>query len=119
MKHIFRIYKPNIGLQSKTEILSSLKEKGKKISIEEAEKIWCDIHETSEKACGHILWYGSCRKISSKLTCGAGLRQRHYHILSGSVLTIWSAIEKVVPHVQSRLQIVRLKTKDGLRVIGK
>ena len=59
MKHIFRIYKPNIGLQSKTEILSSLKEKGKKIRKEQAEKIWCHIHETSQKSRGHILSKGT------------------------------------------------------------
>ena len=117
-KQIFRIYKPNIGLQTKTETLSSLKERGSKITIEEAEKLWTDIFESAEKTCGHALWYGNCRRISAKLTCDVGLRQRMYHILSGSVLTIWSTIEKAVPHVQSRLQIIRLKTKDGLRVIG-
>ncbi|XP_074602022.1 protein strawberry notch isoform X2 [Brevipalpus obovatus] len=117
-KQVFRIYKPNIGLQSKTETLTSLKERGSKITMEEAAMPWKDIFEASEKICGHQLWYNRCSRISSKLTCDVGLRQRMYHILSGSVLTIWSTIEKAVPHVQSRLQIVRLKTQDGLRVIG-
>lgn len=56
-KHIFRIYKPNTGLQSKTETLSSLRERGKKVTCEEAEKIWQEIHKAAENNCGHILWY--------------------------------------------------------------
>ncbi|RWS22574.1 hypothetical protein B4U80_08512 [Leptotrombidium deliense] len=117
-KHIFRIYKPNTGLQSKVETLTSLREKGTKVQPEDAKHLWTDIHECAEKMCGHILWYGNCRRVNANYSCDIGLRKRIYHILSGSVLSVWSTLEKAVPHMHSKLQIVRLKTKDGLRVIG-
>lgn len=120
VKHIFRIYKPNSGLQSKCETISSLKEKGKKVSPEDVEKLWKDIYELSETKCNHLLWYGNCKRISSKQPCDLGFRKRSYCILSGAVLTVWPELERSISYLQThRLQIVRLKTDDGLKVIGK
>ncbi|KAK4336681.1 hypothetical protein RND71_044107 [Anisodus tanguticus] len=117
-KNNYRIYKPNTGLQSKAESSSQLKEKGRKIDLNEAKEIWEDAYNKSENMCSHLMWYNSCRRKSANLECDVGLRKRYYYILSGSVLTVWSNIEKVVPHLQNKLQIVRLNSKDGLRVIG-
>lgn len=52
--------------------------------------------------------------------CDVGLRRRTYCILSGSVLTVWPQVEKQIPAIQNtKLQIVRLKTDDGKKYIGK
>ncbi|KAI1293580.1 Protein strawberry notch -like protein 1 [Halotydeus destructor] len=118
-KQVFRIYKPNTGMQSKSETMSSLKEKAKKVLPDEAEKHWKQIYEDAEKRCSHEIWLGRCSRKTANLLCDIGLRKRLYHILSGSVLSLWENFEKTLPsHMQSKLQIVRLKTKDGLRVIG-
>lgn len=116
VKHIFRIYKPNSGLQSKYETLSSLKEKGKKVLPDEVKDLWEDIFNTCKDRCAHQLWYGNCKRS----VCDIGFRNRIYCILSGAILTVWPELEKKVYYLQNhRLQIVRLKTDDGLRVIGK
>lgn len=118
-KQIFRIYKPNSGLQSKYETVSSLREKGDKVKAEEAESLWKEIYELSDNNCNHVLWYGSCKRLASKQTCDMGFRKRSYCILSGAVLTVWPELEKAIPYLQShKLQIVRLKTDDGLKFIG-
>lgn len=117
-KVIFRIYKPNSGLQAKPETSSSLRGKGTLITTEEAEKLWTEIYDLSEIQCVHVLWRGNCRK--AKISCDIGLRKRDFSVLSGAVLTVWPEIEKSVPYLASKLQIVRLKIeKSDLRVIGK
>jgi hypothetical protein len=116
-KHIFRIYKPNTGLQSKTETVSSLKDKARKLDMEKAKELWTELHTDAETKCAHVLWYGSCRRANSRVPCDIGTRRRTYHVLCGSVLTVWALVERAAPHV-ARLQIMRFKYKDGLRVIG-
>jgi hypothetical protein len=118
-KQIFRIYKPNSGLQSKYETISSLRERGAKAKPEEVESLWKEIYELSDTLCNHMLWYGTCRRRESKQTCEMGFRKRGYCILSGAVLTVWPELEKAIPYLQShKLQIVRLRTDDGLKFIG-
>lgn len=118
-KQVFRVYKPNTGLQSKTETLVSVKEKSKKVTSEEAQEHWTRVYEESAIKCSHEIWLGKCGRTSTTLTCHVGLRKRIYHILSGSVLSLWDTIEKTLPnHLQSKLQIVRLKMQDD-KIIGK
>lgn len=119
LKHIFRIYKPNSGLQAKCETLTSLKEKASKVLPDEVEEEWKVIYDKSELICNHMLWYGACKKVSAGSTCDIGLRKRTYSILSGAVSSIYPDLEKSVPHMSTRVQIVRFKTDEGLRVIGK
>lgn len=115
MKHIFRLYKPNSGLQSKVETLSSLREKGKKAEPEEVKNAWNDIFTLSESKCSHVLFHGNCKRAK----CDVGIRRRSYCVLSGAVLTVWPELERAVPFLQThRLQIVRLKTDDGNKFIG-
>lgn len=57
------------------------------------------------------------------LACEVGLRRRTYHVLSGSVLAVWAKVESVLSsvhghHNSSKLQVVRLKTEDSLRIVG-
>ena len=118
-KKIFRIYRPNSGLQSKHEMVSSLKEKGTKVDPEEVESLWKEIFDLSNTKCNHMLWYGNCKRLLTKQNCDIGIRKREYCILSGAVLTIWPELEKAIPYLQShRLQIVRLKTDDSHKFIG-
>lgn len=120
-RQVFRIYKPNTGLQSKTETASNLKEESnKKVSKDEAEEIWKRIYGESDNKCTHEIRLGSCSRKNKGGQCDLGLRKRIYHILSGSVLSVWDTIEKVLPaNLQSKIEMARLKKADGSRVIGK
>lgn len=56
------------------------------------------------------------------LTCDVGLRCRTYHVLSGSVLSVWTKVERVLASapgtINSRMQIIRLRTEHAKKVIG-
>lgn len=61
---------------------------------------------------------GKCRHSTS---CVVGLRHRTYHILSGSVLGVWTHIEGVFARHSThnpRMQIVRVRTPEK-RLCGK
>lgn len=65
---------------------------------------------------------GNCRRVNSGMDCEIGLRRRTYHTLCGSVLNIWARVEDVLasgPHHSSKIQVVRLKTQDGVKLVGK
>lgn len=120
---MFRVYKPNTGLQSKTETLHSIRDKGKKVTPEECEKDWKRIYEESAEKCSHEVWLGRCSRKRNNLQCDVGLRKRIYHIVSGSILSFWEMIEKTnSSQAHSKLQIVRLKIEEAdkkeVRVIG-
>lgn len=61
--------------------------------------------------------------MSLGLPCEIGLRTRKYHILSGSVLSVWSKVESVLASVlggiNSKMQIMRLRTDSNERIVGK
>lgn len=131
VKQIFRIFKPSLGLQSKYETKTSLRDRGTKlVDLSEAEKLWREHYEQSDSLCTHMLLFGRCRQASksvplsingdrNKPRCDTGLRKRTYCILSGSVLTVWPEIEKTISYIQThKLQIVRLKTEDSKKFIG-
>jgi hypothetical protein len=50
------------------------------------------------------------------------LRTRKFHVLAGSVLTVWSKVEnklsEIINQPQFRLQIIRVKTNDDRKIIG-
>jgi len=62
--------------------------------------------------CGAVR-HGHCLRGSR---CENGLRSRNYYILSGSVLSVWTNVERAVA---SRMQIMRLRTSDGKKIVGK
>ena len=66
---------------------------------------------------------GNCRRNSVGLHCETGLRRRTYHVLSGSVLSVWTKVESVLASIPggiaSRMQIIRLRTEDGKKIVGK
>ncbi|XP_067135258.1 protein strawberry notch homolog 1-like isoform X1 [Centruroides vittatus] len=119
---LYRIYRPNTGLQAKQETLTDLKSKYRKATPDTAQKYWNDQYDASSTVCSHVFWYNQCRRLSMGLTCEVGLRQRTYYVLSGSVLSVWTKVESVLASVPSahnaKLQVVRLRTQDGLRIVG-
>lgn len=61
---------------------------------------------------------GYCLKTS----CEVGKRKRYYNVLSGSVLSVWTNMERVLSKSQSskdgRLQVIRLRTSSNKRIVG-
>lgn len=65
---------------------------------------------------------GNCKKASVGLQCEVGLRCRTFFVLCGSVLSVWNEVELVLTPVSGtnvKVQIVRLRTEDGQRIVGK
>ena len=68
-----------------------------------------------------IVRKGNCKRMTVGLNCEVGRRQRTFHILSGSVLSVWSKLETVLagqPGANSKVQIVRCRKSDGSRIVG-
>ena len=63
---------------------------------------------------------GRCRLSVVNHDCEVGLRRRTYHILSGSVLGVWTYLEGVFSRHggnNNKMQIARVKTANG-RLVG-
>lgn len=116
----FNLYKPNIGKQSQSETLESLLSKYYKVSAEEAQQHWERQYEFSLTNCSHTMWNGNCKTVHQGKECVQGLRLRHYYMLCGSLLRVWSRMASVISDITSSsyLQIVRLKTKDKHKQVG-
>lgn len=53
--------------------------------------------------------------------CEVGLRERTYYVLSGSVMNVWTHVERALTNRAGNspsMQVVRLKPKDGKRIVG-
>uniref|UniRef100_A0A8C3Y9K8 Protein strawberry notch homolog 1 n=1 Tax=Catharus ustulatus TaxID=91951 RepID=A0A8C3Y9K8_CATUS len=108
-KKLFLIYRPNTGKQLKLETCADLKKKYKKVIIEVM------LVFNLEKR-------GNCKKAGLGLVCEVGLRCRTYYVLCGSVLSVWTKVEGVLASVSGtnvKMQIVRLRTEDGQRIVGR
>uniref|UniRef100_A0A1Q3F8H9 Putative nuclear helicase mop-3/sno dead-box superfamily n=1 Tax=Culex tarsalis TaxID=7177 RepID=A0A1Q3F8H9_CULTA len=118
---MFQIYRPNTGLQFKHESLDELEKKYKKVLSDEAEAHWTQQYDASVNTCSHSYWKGMCRYVTMGQDCEVGLRRRTYYVLSGSVLSVWSRVENsLAARVgnQNRMQVIRLKTKEGIKIVG-
>ncbi|GBN53243.1 Protein strawberry notch 1 [Araneus ventricosus] len=119
---LFRVYRPNTGLQAKQETLEELKSKYHKSTKKEVEEHWKENFEASETLCSHMYWYGQCRRKTMVGSCEVGLRQRKYYVLSGAVLSVWTKIETIMSAHHgthnAKLQVVRLKFEESSRVVG-
>lgn len=62
----------------------------------------------------------SCKQIQEGKECFQGMRLRHYYMLCGALLRVWSRIAGVMADITSSsyLQIVRLKTKEKKKQVG-
>ncbi|KAM9735788.1 protein strawberry notch homolog 1 isoform 2-T3 [Menidia menidia] len=120
-KRLFLVYRPNTGRQVKLETYTDIKKKFKKVLSEDAKQHWTDQYNSSAKICSHAFWRGNCKKASVGLQCEVGLRCRTYYVLCGSVLSVWNELEEVLTPVSGtnvKVQIVRLRTEDGQRIVG-
>jgi hypothetical protein len=107
------VHRPNTGRQSRPEKLKVLQKKYSKVDPEEAEKWWNMQHESSLSVCSHAFWQGRCKLSVMGQACEVGLRRRHYYILSGSVLGVWTHLEAVLARHSghnNRMQIARVQT---------
>ncbi|KAJ3606064.1 hypothetical protein NHX12_028107 [Muraenolepis orangiensis] len=120
-KRLFLVYRPNTGKQLKLETYIDIKKRFKKVLSEDAKQHWIDQYKSSAKICSHAYWRGNCKKASVGLQCEVGLRCRTYFVLCGSVLSVWTKVENVLSSVSGsnvKMQIVRLRTEDGQRIVG-
>ncbi|XP_036972809.1 protein strawberry notch homolog 1 isoform X1 [Acanthopagrus latus] len=120
-KRLFLVYRPNTGRQLKLETYADIKKKFKKVLSDDAKQHWTDQYKSSAQICSHAYWRGNCKKASVGLQCEVGLRCRTYYVLCGSVLSVWNEVELVLTPVSGanvKVQIVRLRTEDGQRIVG-
>ncbi|NWH83933.1 SBNO1 protein, partial [Aegithalos caudatus] len=120
-KKLFLIHRPNTGKQLKLETCADLKKKYKKVPSEDALPHWLEQYNSSADTCTHAYWRGNCKKAGLGLVCEVGLRCRTYYVLCGSVLSVWTKVEGVLASVSGtnvKMQIVRLRTEDGQRIVG-
>uniref|UniRef100_A0A673ZUJ9 Protein strawberry notch homolog 1 n=1 Tax=Salmo trutta TaxID=8032 RepID=A0A673ZUJ9_SALTR len=120
-KRLFLVYRPNTGKQLKLEAYADIKKKCKKVLSDDAKQHWIDQYQSSAEICSHAYWRGNCKKVSMGLQCEVGLRCRTYYVLCGSVLSVWTKVEGVLASVSGtniKMQIVRLRTEDGQRIVG-
>uniref|UniRef100_G1MXL1 Protein strawberry notch homolog 2 n=1 Tax=Meleagris gallopavo TaxID=9103 RepID=G1MXL1_MELGA len=113
----FILYKPNIGKQSQPESLDSLHKKYRQVggSCSPAAE-WGTCYGGSE--CNNL--NRSCKLIQEGKECFQGMRLRHYYMLCGALLRVWSRIASIMADITntSYLQIVRLKTKEKKKQVG-
>ncbi|XP_065201185.1 protein strawberry notch isoform X3 [Planococcus citri] len=120
-KDLYTLYRPNTGLQLRQETLAEMEKKYKKVEASEAEKHWKEQYTTSENTCSHAYWRGNCKNVTLGNDCEVGLRRRTYNVVSGSVLSVWGRVEAVLAQKTghgSKMQVVRLKTANGLKIVG-
>ena len=89
------------------------------MSPSEVKAYWDEQYRKSATECTHVFRQGHC---SNMRNCEIGLRTRRFHVLAGSVLTVWTRVENVLcsltGYSQFRLQIIRVKTSDDQKIIG-
>lgn len=107
---------PNTGLQIRLESLAEIEKKYRAASTEEAGAAWRAQHAASLRTCAHAYWRAACRNAGA---CEVGLRVRTYHVLAGSVLAVWARVEAALAaRSAGKMQVVRIKTDDGLKLVG-
>ena len=64
-----QIYRPNVGMLSRLEHLSEIKNKSRKVSPKQAEQYWKQQFNASEKMCVHMYWHGTCNNTKMRFVC--------------------------------------------------
>lgn len=100
----------------KLESLAELQKKYRSATLGEAEAAWRAHHAASLRVCAHAYWRAACRNQEH---CEVGLRVRTHHVLAGSVLAVWARVEAALAaRAAGKVQVVRIKTDDGLKLVG-
>uniref|UniRef100_A0A9J7XJU4 Protein strawberry notch homolog 2 n=1 Tax=Cyprinus carpio carpio TaxID=630221 RepID=A0A9J7XJU4_CYPCA len=115
------LYKPNIGKQAHPENLDNLLLRYYKVTPDEAKDFWESQFDFSFTNCTHANWKGKCKLIEEGQECFLGMRLKQYHMLCGALLRVWKRVSDIVSDItnSSILQIVRLKTKQNSKQVGK
>lgn len=116
---LFRLYKPNMGLDPKPVFYETFRYSTKAENMRDIKSYWDRIYTQSERQCIHMCLYNTCSRVVAGMRCDVGLRYKTYTVMSGGVLTAWPYLERTVPQSTQRLQIVRVKLSEHDRVIGK
>lgn len=66
---MFQVYRPNTGVQFRTESLAEIEKKYKKVQSEEAESHWTQQYDASVNTCSHAYWRGNCRNVTMGQEC--------------------------------------------------
>lgn len=66
---MFQVYRPNTGLQFRTESLAEIEKKYKKVQSDEAESHWTQQYDASVNTCSHAYWRGNCRNVTMGHEC--------------------------------------------------
>jgi len=119
----YLVYRPNTGKVFTTMSYENLREKYKKVNQEVARQPWNEQYELSMTLCFHA--YRSkdhtCKIIRDGGECEEGRRRRNYHVVSGSLLSVWPQIEEALGSclVKSarKIQMIRIHN-DEERIIG-
>uniref|UniRef100_A0A5K3FI44 Helicase_C_4 domain-containing protein n=2 Tax=Mesocestoides corti TaxID=53468 RepID=A0A5K3FI44_MESCO len=127
-KQLYRVYRPNTGMQSTPMEFDKLTERYAKVSNpSDCQEAWSSIYNDSARKCIHLIQRNYCHRLAQRNSqgqsaiCEVGLRERTYYVLSGSVLNVWAPIERLLSSRLSSsqsMQVVRLKPKDGKRIVG-
>ncbi|VDL27985.1 unnamed protein product [Hymenolepis diminuta] len=122
LKRLYRLYRPNTGMQSEPMGYGKLIEQFEKTLPTECEPDWTNVYQLSETKCIHAIQKKPCPR-RSKLSgiCENGLRERTYYVLSGAVLNVWQHVKHALttlPHQSVSMQVVRLKPEEGKRIVG-
>ncbi|CDS43053.1 protein strawberry notch 1 [Echinococcus multilocularis] len=128
MKRLYRVYRPNTGMQSEPMEYGKLTEQYAKVSNPtDCQEHWSTIYDESATRCIHLIQRNHCNRVSVRNPqgrpgiCEVGLRERTYYVLSGSVMNVWTHVERVLTNQAGNsppMQVVRLKPKDGKRIVG-
>lgn len=70
---MFQVYRPNTGLQFRTESLAEIEKKYKKVQSDQAERHWTQQYDASVNTCSHAYWRGNCRNVSMGQDCEVGV----------------------------------------------
>lgn len=66
---MFQLYRPNTGLQFRTESLAEIEKKYRKVQSDQAERHWTQQYDASVNTCSHAYWRGNCRNVSMGQDC--------------------------------------------------
>uniref|UniRef100_A0A915C022 Strawberry notch AAA domain-containing protein n=1 Tax=Parascaris univalens TaxID=6257 RepID=A0A915C022_PARUN len=124
---LFCVTRPSTGRSPKLETQAELAKRFRLATPEEAEPVWKEQYEGSNKMCQHNYFHGRCRSEEQGVYCETGRRARTYFVLSGSVLSVWPIVEEVLSGGMSsreikkaqRMQIIRVRTQQDLKIVGR
>lgn len=117
-EQLYKVYTPHTGRQPRLTTFDKLQKKFEKIETGEAGALWKKQHTFTESECLHKYLKKACHSEN----CTLGVRNQIYHILAGSLLSVWDKVERILQMTRSgvheRMQIVRVSTEDGRRIVG-